>query len=145
MVSFKRVLDEPDDGPNTAGDFVLLKLFNESIHTLFVNMIRESERFDLLDIMFDRAISKATSKLTFEGLKPHLQFQYGKTLLQIPGHAKAGMAVWDRYLEEASDDTRGSAIDQIVKYTVPAWLELAMAEDINSAPAKELFDKIDAQ
>lgn len=146
MVSFfERLLDEPDDGPNTAGEFVLFRLFSESFHTLFVNMIRQSERFDLLDVMFDRAIKKATSTQTTEGLKPHLQFQYGKTLFQIPGHEKAGMAVWDRYLEETSDDTRGSAIDQIVKYTVPAWLELAMAEDINSAPAKELFEKIEAQ
>ncbi|KAM0371267.1 hypothetical protein ACHAPK_005487 [Fusarium culmorum] len=147
---FDRLLDEPDDGPDTAGGFVLYEFYNTDFHPMFVKMVRASGRFDLLDTLFARAIAKASSKTEAEGLgagwDDHLRFRYGQTLFEIPGHEEAGILVWEHLLKEATDNTREWVTRAIVKHTVPAWLELAIAsKDVDPARAESCFDKIEAQ
>ncbi|KAL6918473.1 hypothetical protein FSST1_009968 [Fusarium sambucinum] len=143
---FDRLLDEPKDGPNLAGDFALYEFFNHDFHTTFVKMVRALDRFDLLDTLFARAIAKATTKTELEGRgwEYTLRFRYGETLFEIPGHEEAGIRVWELLLKDTSDDNREWVTRAMVKCTVPLWLELAIASKDNSTRAQGFFDKIEA-
>ncbi|CEI60087.1 unnamed protein product [Fusarium venenatum] len=144
---FDRLLDEPEDGPNLAGDFTLYEFYNYDFHTTFVKMVRALDRFDLLDNLFARAIAKATTKTELEGRgwDDTLRFRYGETLFEIPGHEEAGIHVWELLLKDAPDETREWVTRAMVKCTVPAWLELAIASKDDPARAQGFFDKIEAQ
>ncbi|CAG1977442.1 unnamed protein product [Fusarium graminearum] len=144
---FHRLLDEPEDGPNMAGDFVLYEFYDTDFHPMFVKMVRALGRFDLLDTLFARAIAKATTKTELEGMgwDDHLRFRYGQTLFEIPGHEEAGILVWELLRKEATDDTREWVTRAMVKHTVPAWLELAIdSKDVDPARAQGFFNKIEA-
>ncbi|KAM5385413.1 hypothetical protein ACJZ2D_001054 [Fusarium nematophilum] len=105
MVSFfERPLDEPEEGPNTAGEFLSDGLLN--------------------------------SETTFH---PHPLF-----IRQDPLWHQAGIPVWELYLDGTLDDLREWAVNSTVMYTVPAWLQLATAKDVDPARAQGFFDKIEA-
>ncbi|OBS23125.1 hypothetical protein FPOA_03683 [Fusarium poae] len=145
---FDRLLDEPDDGPNLAGDFAMYEVYNRDFHAILVKMVRALGRFDILDTLFARAIAKATTNTEVEGRgwDNTLRFRYGETLFEIPGHEEAGIRVWELLLKDAPDDLREWVTRAMVNCTVPAWLELAIADkDVDPARAKSYFDKIEAQ
>ncbi|KAF5005699.1 hypothetical protein FDECE_7860 [Fusarium decemcellulare] len=146
MVSFfERLLDEPEDGPNTVGKFLSDRLLDEedTFHPMFVQLIEMSSRFDLLDTLFERAMAKVASKgITVDYFR--IRISYGKTLFNIKGHEEAGIAVWELYLADAPDHLREWVVSLTAKYTVPGWLQLATAKDVDPARAQGFFDKIEA-
>ncbi|KAF4338040.1 neutral amino acid permease [Fusarium beomiforme] len=140
---FERLLDEPD-GPNTAGEFLMNNLLMpvETFFALFAKFIDKSARLDFLEALFVRAIARAT----FIGDRDDLftiRYYYGKTLFSIKGQEEAGIAIWELYKNEATNEIREQAVNSIDAYTVPAWLELATIKDIDPARAQRFFDKIE--
>ncbi|KAF9773209.1 hypothetical protein IL306_009020 [Fusarium sp. DS 682] len=148
VVFFERLLDEPEDGPNTAGEFLFNNLLmpGETFFSLFVKLIEKSARYDLLETLFVRAIARATSIGDRDNLFS-IRYYYGKTLFRIKGHEEAGIAIWELYKNEATNELRGHAakvVNSIDAYTVPAWLELATAKGVDPTRAQGFFDKIEA-
>ncbi|KAF4453134.1 hypothetical protein F53441_4131 [Fusarium austroafricanum] len=142
---FERFLVEPEDGPNNVGEFLWNKLLysEATFFPLLVQMIEASERYDLLDTLFARAIGKAVTKGDQGGVFT-IRYFYGKTLVEIKGHEEAGIKIWEEYLDEVTDDLREWAINSTIMYTIPALMELATAKDVDPARAQEFFAKIEA-
>ncbi|KAF5684834.1 neutral amino acid permease [Fusarium circinatum] len=142
---FERLLDEPQDGPNAAGEFLMDRLLEpgEDFLSLLVKLFETSARYDLLETLFVRAIAKATSKGDQDDLFT-IRYYYGKTLFSIKGHEEAGIAVWELYKNEVTTELHERAVNLIDTYMVPAWLELATAKDVDRARAQGFFDKIEA-
>ncbi|CCT70647.1 uncharacterized protein FFUJ_06636 [Fusarium fujikuroi IMI 58289] len=142
---FERLLDEPQDGPNAAGEFLMDRLLEpgEDFLSLLVKLFETSARYDLLETLFARAIAKATSKGDQDYLFT-IRYYYGKTLFSIKGHEEAGIAVWELYKSEATTELHERAVNLIDTYMVPAWLELATSKDVDPTRAQGFFDKIEA-
>ncbi|KAF4946030.1 hypothetical protein FGADI_11534 [Fusarium gaditjirri] len=142
---FERLLDEPQDGPNVAGEFLMDRLLEpgEEFLSLLVKLFETSARYDLLETLFVRAIAKATSQGDQEYLFT-IRYYYGKTLFSIKGHEEAGIAVWELYKNEAATELHERAVNLIDTYMVPAWLELATAKDVDPTRAQSFYDKIEA-
>ncbi|KAF5548643.1 neutral amino acid permease [Fusarium mexicanum] len=141
---FERLLDEPQDGPNATGEFLMDRLLEpgEEFLSLLVKLFERSARYDLLETLFVRAIAKATSKGDQDDLFT-IRYYYGKTLFSIKGHEEAGIAVWELYKNEATTELHERAVNLIDTYMVPAWLELATAKDVDPVRAQGFFDKIE--
>ncbi|RKK77751.1 hypothetical protein BFJ69_g6040 [Fusarium oxysporum] len=142
---FERLLDEPQDGPNAAGEFLMDRLLEpgEAFLSLLVKVFETSARYDLLETLFVRAIAKATSRGDQDDLFT-IRYYYGKTLFSIKDHEEAGIAVWELYKSEATTELHERAVNLINTYMVPAWLELATAKDVDPTRAQGFFDKIEA-
>lgn len=142
---FERLLDEPQDGPNAAGEFLMDRLLEpgEAFLSLLVKLFETSARYDLLETLFVRAIAKATSRGDQDDLFT-IRYYYGKTLFSIKDHEEAGIAVWELYKSEATTELHERAVNLIDTYMVPAWLELATAKDVDPTRAQGFFDKIEA-
>ncbi|SCO86237.1 uncharacterized protein FRV6_10364 [Fusarium oxysporum] len=142
---FERLLDEPQDGPNAAGEFLMDRLLEpgEAFLSLLVKLFETSARYDLLETLFVRAIAKATSRGDQDDLFI-IRYYYGKTLFSIKDHEEAGIAVWELYKSEATTELHERAVNLIDTYMVPAWLELATAKDVDPTRAQGFFDKIEA-
>ncbi|KAL5621098.1 hypothetical protein FOBRF1_004344 [Fusarium oxysporum] len=142
---FERLLDEPQDGPNAAGEFLMDRLLEpgETFLSLLVKLFETSARYDLLETLFVRAIAKATSRGDQDDLFT-IRYYYDKTLFSIKDHEEAGIAVWELYKSEATTELHEWAVNLIDTYMVPAWLELATAKDVDPTRAQGLFDKIEA-
>ncbi|KAG4274657.1 hypothetical protein FPRO04_09021 [Fusarium proliferatum] len=142
---FERLLDEPQDGSNAAGEFLMDRLLEpgEDFLSLLVKLFETSARYDLLETLFARAIAKATSKCDQDYLFT-IRYYYGKTLFSIKGHEEAGIAVWELYKSEATTELHERAVNLIDTYMVPAWLELATSKDVDPTRAQGFFDKIEA-
>ncbi|KAF5597563.1 hypothetical protein FPCIR_3581 [Fusarium pseudocircinatum] len=139
------MLDEPQDGPNAAGGFSMDRLLEpgEEFLSLLVKLFEVSARYDLLERLFVRAITKTTSKGDQDDLFT-TRYYYGKTLFSIKGHEEAGIAVWELYKNQTTTELHERAVNLIDTYMVPAWLELATAKDVDPTRSQGFFDKIEA-
>ncbi|KAK2127733.1 hypothetical protein NOF04DRAFT_1345276 [Fusarium oxysporum II5] len=135
---FERLLDEPQDGPNAAGEFLMDRLLEpgEAFLSLLVKLFETFARYDLLETLFVRAIAKATSRGDQDDLFT-IRYYYGKTLFSIKDHVEADIAVWELYKSEATTELHERAVNLIDTYMVPAWLELATAKDALESHAIE--------
>ncbi|TXC05522.1 hypothetical protein FocTR4_00009546 [Fusarium oxysporum f. sp. cubense] len=133
---FERLLDEPQDGPNAAGEFLMDRLLEpgEAFLSLLVKLFETFARYDLLETLFVRAIAKATSRGDQDDLFT-IRYYYGKTLFSIKDHVEADIAVWELYKSEATTELHERAVNLIDTYMVPAWLELATAKDVDPTRA----------
>ena len=63
---FERLLDEPQDGPNAAGEFLMDRLLEpgEAFLSLLVKLFETSARYDLLETLFVRAIARPLPGVT---------------------------------------------------------------------------------
>ncbi|KAM5347811.1 hypothetical protein ACJ41O_007635 [Fusarium nematophilum] len=110
MVSFfERPLDEPEEGPNTAGEFLSDGLLNSetTFHPVLAQLIEASERYDLLDALFARAIAKTASKVDHNDLFS-IRYLYGKTLFGIkPASPSGSSTLTGRSTTSASGPAQG--------------------------------------